>query len=836
MAEKKTPVYEKSMTSWALASNGKLQALLFGVIMIAVAARVVPLEMQKRIVNEAIKFRQIDLLAYYCGIYLSAIIVSNIMKYLINVLQAVISERALKNMRMALFEHILVLPLIFFRKSQPGTVVSFLLTELSTAGNFAGMALATPLVNVLTLLAFAGYLFWLNPLLAAISLSIYPLVLILVPLVQRGANIQNKRRVDVSREYSGKISEAVSGIQEIQANGAFTIENRKYTAIVIKLQRIRIVWNMFMNGVKSLNNLFSSIGPLLIFIIGGYLTMRGRLELGALVAFLSAQEKLYDPWKELIDYYQVYQDAAVRYRRTMEYFRGAPEFQLLPLEQSGQTFAGRLTVDRLSFTTDDGMRLLDDVSFELNPGEHLALVGFSGSGKSTLVQCLGQLFKYTGGHARLDGREIADLSKKEIIDHIGIISQAPFIFDGTIQDNLLYSWAAKENGQGPPGPPPHLDQMAAVLQQVGLFTDVLNFGLNAVLDTDKYGSMVPLLIRTRHNFQKDFGENLAQHVEFFSEDHYLYYSSVAENLIFGASRIWRLDPAALAADPLFISFLERAGLLQPLISLGFDLAKQTVDILGDFPLEAVFFEQSPILMEEFSTYKDWFGSVKEWSSARFSEAERRRLLTLGLRFCPGKHKMVALSTALQTRILEGRQQFRHLADKKRPDEFIFYRLSTYIFSESILSNILYGKLKSSAPWVREKIGRNIIHLLIEEGLLEQMIEIGMQFMVGSKGENLSGGQKQKLAVARVLLKQPKVLLMDEATASLDNKSQARIQNMIETRLRGNTTVISVAHRLDIVKGYDKIAVMKAGKIVEIGAYEELLKKHGVLYELVHGKK
>ncbi|MFZ5571455.1 MAG: ABC transporter ATP-binding protein/permease [Thermodesulfobacteriota bacterium] len=835
MGKKEPPVTERSLISWAFASNMRLQLLLLLIIMITVFARVIPLEMQKRIVNEAIKFRQMELLAIYCGIYLAAVVIATGLKYLINLLQAVIGERALREMRLALFEHILVLPLSFFRRTQPGTVVSFLLTELSTAGNFAGMALATPIVNILTLMAFAGYLVWLNPLLGAISLAIYPIVLVLVPLLQKGANRQNKRRVDISRDLSGKIAESVSGIQEIQGNGAFTVENRKYRDLVVRLQKIRIVWNAFLFGVKSVNNLFSSLGPLVVFVLGGYLTMRGRLELGALVAFLSAQEKLYDPWKELIEFYQVYQDASVRYRRTMEYFRGEPEFRLTSPERPPYRFEGRLHINRLSFSTEDGVRLLDDVSLNLRPGEHLALIGFSGSGKSTLVQCIGQLFRYSGGQILLDDRDVADLSKKDVVDNVGIISQAPFIFVGSIEDNLLYAckaagWGGEEN------PLPNLDRMIAILQQVGLFVDVLHFGLNAMLDRARHGDMASLLIRMRKHFQQDFGQGLAEYVEFFHDGNYLYYSSVAENIIFGVSHSPDFDPWMLEKQDDFVAFLEQAGLLSPLLNLGYGLAARTVDILGNLPPEAAFFEQSPIAADELGAYKELIGRVKDTPPRQAAEPDKRMLLALGLRFCPGKHKMAALTGALTKQLLEGRALFRDSVMKRNPEAFSSFQPATYLPSQTILSNILFGKPKSNAPGVQEKISQKIVHLLIEEDMLEPMIAIGLQYRVGNKGENLSGGQRQKLAVARVLLKSPKYLLMDEATAALDNKSQARIQNMLETRLRGNTTVISVAHRLDIVRNYDTIAVMKAGKIVEMGTYDQLLHQRGVLHELVHGNK
>jgi ABC-type multidrug transport system fused ATPase/permease subunit len=78
--------------------------------------------------------------------------------------------------------------------------------------------------------------------------------------------------------------------------------------------------------------------------------------------------------------------------------------------------------------------------------------------------------------------------------------------------------------------------------------------------------------------------------------------------------------------------------------------------------------------------------------------------------------------------------------------------------------------------------------------------------------------------------------MDEATSALDNRSQALIQKVLDTRWKGQTTLIAVVHRLDIIKGYDKIGVMKTGKLEEMGSYSELMKKRGLLYELVSGRK
>jgi len=829
-------VVKRSLFSWIFPGNVKLQVSLLLIIAVMVFARVLPLEMQKRIVNEAINLRKIDMLFIYCGIYLVAVIFNSALKYLTNVIQTVITQRATARMRKALYHHILTLPLGFFRNTQPGSVVNSLVGELAMPGNFVGMAVSAPVTNVLTLLAFAVYLFLLNPLLAAVSLSIYPIVVFLVPVLQKGVNRANKKRVNAARTLSSRIAESISGIHEIHGNGAYKIESQKYNRLVDKLEKIRIIWSLYRFGVKTSNGFFVSLGPFLVFILGGYLAIKGQLELGALVAFLSAQERLYDPWKELIEFYQVYQDGNVTYKRTMEFFDSEPEYALEPEGRDPLDLEASVDVKDLSFVTDSGIRLLDGISLSLNPGEHLALVGFSGSGKSTLALCIGQLYKYTSGHVLIGDKEVSDLTKKDMVNNMGFVAQSPFIFEGTIEDNLLYACKAKVNGNGQSGEGlPTLDDIIAVLHQTGIFVDVLRFGMNTILTRDQNKELVDLIIRVRENFQRDFGEELSDYVEFFDEDRYLVYSSVAENLIFGTPNTTDFIDANLCNNPYFLDFLKQADLTRPLLSLGADLARQTVDILGNLPPDAVFFEQSPINPDELDDFKILVSKLKRQKLHELSAEHHEKLLELAMRFVPGEHKMVALPALMENLILEGRAMFREKILNDSPEAITFYDISEYIFSQTILNNIFFGKTTTANPQAQEKINQSIIQLLIEEDLLETIIEIGMHYQVGTKGDKLSGGQQQKLAIARIFLKHPRILIMDEATSALDNTSQARIQNLLETRWKKKSTVISVVHRLDTIKNYDHVAVMKAGKIVEIGTYDELITRKGMLYELV-GKK
>jgi ABC-type multidrug transport system fused ATPase/permease subunit len=717
-------------------------------------------------------------------------------------------------------------------------VVQSFASELATAGDFIGMAIAIPLISILSLVAFTVYLLWLNPLLALVSFAIYPLALFVLPVLQRRANQENKKRVDVSREYSGKIAEAVSGIHEIQGNAAHRFESRKFDMLANKLMKIRITWNLYRQGMKVSSNFFSSISPFVIFLLGGWLAINGKLGLGSLVAFLSAQEKLFDPWRELIDVYQSYQEASVSYRRTMEFFDQEPEFKLEPEDREPYQLGGQITVQNLSFKTEGDVQLLNDINFSVDTGEQLALVGFSGSGKSTLAQCIGQLYKYTSGHIWIGDKEVAELTKKDMAYNIGLVSQSPFIFDGTIEDNLLYGCRARMNGDPSVSGRmlPNLDEKIEIIQQTGMFPDILRFGLNSVLDLAEYSHLIQPLIRVRKKLVRRSGPDWLEHVEFFDKSKYLYFSSLAQNLTFGFANDESFKRENLSKNEYFRHFLEKTGLIGQLLELGVALCEKTIDILGNLPPDRAFFEQCPIKSEELDDYKFLAEQLKKTAATRLAPAEQQKILDLSLRFVPGQHKMAALTLDLQRKILSARIKFRRQMSSDQPDAYSFYRKNEYIHSHTILNNIFFGRLKTTDPRIQDRINEQIVQLLIEENLLESVVEIGMQFQVGSKGDRLSGGQRQKLAIARAFLKKPRILIMDEATSALDNNSQARIQRLLDTHLKGNTTLIAVIHRLDIIKSYDKIGVLKSGKIEEIGTYGELMEKKGLLQELVTGKK
>ena len=149
---------------------------------------------------------------------------------------------------------------------------------------------------------------------------------------------------------------------------------------------------------------------------------------------------------------------------------------------------------------------------------------------------------------------------------------------------------------------------------------------------------------------------------------------------------------------------------------------------------------------------------------------------------------------------------------------------TVLFNDSIYENILYGRPEASEDEVKRAISLAQLDKFIEQ------LPQGLQTVVGERGLKLSGGEKQRVAIARTMLKNPAILVFDEATSSLDSKTEGGILKAMQEISQGHTSLV-IAHRLSTVVDADRILVMDAGRIVETGTHEELISLGGVYHHM-----
>jgi subfamily B ATP-binding cassette protein MsbA len=142
---------------------------------------------------------------------------------------------------------------------------------------------------------------------------------------------------------------------------------------------------------------------------------------------------------------------------------------------------------------------------------------------------------------------------------------------------------------------------------------------------------------------------------------------------------------------------------------------------------------------------------------------------------------------------------------------------TLLFSGTVRENLMYGRPGASDEEMIAAAQAAYAHDFIND------LPDGYDTMLGERGARLSGGQKQRIAIARAFLSNPRILILDEATSALDSESEALIQEALSELMKGRTNVV-IAHRLSTILGSDRIAVMRKGKIVDIGSHEELLRR------------
>ena len=152
-----------------------------------------------------------------------------------------------------------------------------------------------------------------------------------------------------------------------------------------------------------------------------------------------------------------------------------------------------------------------------------------------------------------------------------------------------------------------------------------------------------------------------------------------------------------------------------------------------------------------------------------------------------------------------------------------------MFSGSILDNIRYGNPNASLEEVIEASKAAKAHDFIVKK------PFGYDTKLGNKGFGLSGGEKQRIAIARAILNKPKIFILDEATSSLDTVTEKEIQDALDSIIKGKTTFV-IAHRLATLKNADKLIVLNKGEMVEFGTHKELMQKKGYYYQLVNAQK
>jgi energy-coupling factor transporter ATP-binding protein EcfA2 len=257
-----------------------------------------------------------------------------------------------------------------------------------------------------------------------------------------------------------------------------------------------------------------------------------------------------------------------------------------------------------------------------------------------------------------------------------------------------------------------------------------------------------------------------------------------------------------------------------------------VELFADLPPDHAFFEQfSFISADDLPEFKAILGRIGKGGTAALKKEDRARLLSLPFRLIPARHRLDVLDEDMQQRLLEARRVFRADLPPEAQDKIAFFDAERYNAAASVQDNILFGKIAYGEADAPVRIPAMIAEVIDQLGLRQTVIEVGLDYNVGTGGSRLSLAERQKAAIARAVLKRPDLLILNEATTALDGPSQAKVARAILDEFAGRG-VVWVLHRASLARNFDRVLVMSNGKLQEQGTPEELAPKGSVLSILV----
>lgn len=298
-------------------TTGRQQLLLCLLTGVVVLLSWAPLELQRRIVDDALHQRDLNLLMLLGGIYLLILLLQGGLKYLLNVSRGRLVERVTRRLRETTYNAIGVAPATLpdapdELRLETGAVVSIVAAETEDVAGFVGDSLSLPLLQGGTMLAVTGYLALLNPLIAGVAAAVYLPQLVLVPLLQRRINryaaLHARQVRSLGNEVVRRMEDATRGDQQAQQFHRWV--KRAYDS------RMRIYLMKYF--LTFLGNFLDALGPLSIFMVGGWFVIERGTDIATIVVFISGFQKIAGPWDELITFYRTATTAQTRYALVRE--------------------------------------------------------------------------------------------------------------------------------------------------------------------------------------------------------------------------------------------------------------------------------------------------------------------------------------------------------------------------------------------------------------------------------------------------------------------------------------------------------------------------------------
>jgi ATP-binding cassette, subfamily B, bacterial len=421
--------------------------VLFAVV--ASALQAATIWIYKILIDDVLVPRDFELLVWVVLAYLGLTLADGVASFCEEYLSDWVGGRFMVSLRTEFFSHLQSLSLSFFERRSLGDMLSRLSDDIEEIEEFVISEMASTLTYIFQFVFFVGALFYLQWHLALVSLIVLPLFLVVARYFSRrmgGATREERRRLG---SVSAVAEESLSNAALVQAYNQqeyevsrFHKENEASFAAEMKATRLDALFSPLVDIIQVL-------GVGVVIAVGTWELSQGRLTIGGLIVFLVYLSQLYGPIRGLSELLSTFYEASAGAERVIEFFDQKPSVRERKDAITLTHAQGHIEFDSVDFRYPGKKRkaqgkkrlALSEVSFEVGPGEVLALVGPSGSGKSTITKLLLRFYdpnKAGGGAIRLDGHDLRELTLNSLRDNVAVLLQETLVFAGSVRENIAY--------------------------------------------------------------------------------------------------------------------------------------------------------------------------------------------------------------------------------------------------------------------------------------------------------------------------------------------------------------------------------------------------------------
>ena len=357
-----------------------------------------------------------------------------------------VGQRVLSTLRGQLMRHLQALSLGYHSRHIVGVTISRVIGDVAVINELLSQGLITLIGDILVLVGIIVVMLVLSPSLALLTFCTIPLMLVATYFFSRKAKVAFRQTRQSVAGVVGTLAEHLAGMRVIQAfaqeeamRDRFDDANRANRDAYVEAMSLSFI---FLPTVEFLAVLATAI----VLWFGGRAVAQGAVEIGVLVAFLAYVTRFFQPIQELSQLYTTMQSAMAGGERVLELLDARPEVADPPDGKEMSTIEGRIELRRVHFSYGSDVPVLDNVNLTIEKGQTIALVGPTGAGKSTIANLVARFYDVSKGKVLIDDTDVRTVTQQSLRRQTGIVSQEPFLFAGTVLDNIRFGLPEIEAG------------------------------------------------------------------------------------------------------------------------------------------------------------------------------------------------------------------------------------------------------------------------------------------------------------------------------------------------------------------------------------------------------